>query len=740
MRFMIFAAGLCLAAPAITQERLPIPDVPFIQETHEAFPLSGSAENDLSSITVGPQGEIWVASQAGVHRLKAGTWSTPEGGRIGPCHSLWFDRDGVLWIGAWNGVYALRSGKIVRDGLADLPVGCVRGGREGIFAAGPFGIFRHTPRGWEAVKGEWHRNIRAVQPMPDGTLWIATASGLYVKDLKSAGPKCRRIGIPREILSSNVNALTLQPDGSLLVGSTGGIDVYRNGKRIYFYSSPQRIPYRHVRGISVDRSGRIWAATPIGVIRRNSADWSLRHSRRWLLSDDVRDVTVDSEGTAWAATSAGVSAIRPQRMTLQQKAEIYLQKLRDRHIRPPGLVGPAVLAVPGDLSKSFIEDDDNDGEHTSHYLAMESYRYAVTRDPQARENAKAAAHALMFLQDITGTSHFIARSVLPIDTPPRHEVDRTFTPQEISESNRTEPREKIIPQRWIVSKDGRWRWKRDTSSDEVDGHIFGYAAYWEMCADESEKRRVADYVDRIVGGIVDNGFVLKDIDGRATRWGNWSPESLNHDPTWVEEAAGNSVEMLSYLGVAYRMTGKQRYVEAAKLLIDKHGYAKNALRTVYQTPSERTHIEDELLSIVYPNALRYAVLPELKPIFQKSMQAWFPACRQDNIALYDFVYARYSGKSVPLKPAVDQLRDWPLDLIEWTVDNTRREDAPLDLTPGVDPGKLRRMLPRSEMGICMFDQEPYRAVIGRNGEREDKPTYWLLAYWMGRYYGFIGAP
>ena len=43
-------------------------------------------------------------------------------------------------------------------------------------------------------------------------------------------------------------------------------------------------------------------------------------------------------------------------------------------------------------------------------------RYAVTKAPDARENAKAAFHALLVLQQATGTSHFIARSVLPIGT------------------------------------------------------------------------------------------------------------------------------------------------------------------------------------------------------------------------------------------------------------------------------------------------------------------------------------
>src|SRR5438105_14470353 len=112
--------------------------------------------------------------------------------------------------------------------------------------------------------------------------------------------------------------------------------------------------------------------------------------------------------------------------------------------------------------------------------------------------------------------------MLPLSQPPRHETDRTFTPQEIAESHRTEPREKIIEKRWVPSADGKWLWKRDASSDEVDGHILGYAMYYDLAADDAEKNLVADQVDRIVGGIIDHGYLLRDIDCKVTQRGNWS--------------------------------------------------------------------------------------------------------------------------------------------------------------------------------------------------------------------------
>ncbi len=742
---LIVPLTLLFSKCSFAQPKAPIPDTPFFQEYHEAYPLSNAGENDVRAIALDTQERVWVATGAGVRYRENNRWQTPEGGdAIGPANALYQDGAGVLWVGAWNGLFKVTTERVTPADLTLKPISAICGRRtptgEILVAAGPDGIFIRNQGAWQPVHGAWHRAIHSVLLTADNRLWIGTASGLYLQGLDSEAGPTRRFGRPDVLLSSNINALQELPDGTLGIASTGGLDFYRGEKRVRSLSVPQGMPFRQAMHLARDVAGRLWVATKNGVVRYNGDSWTLRHSRRWLLSDDARDVAISRDGTTWVATAGGVDAIRRRKMTLGDKAAYYLKMLRERHIRPPGLVGPAVLVHPGDLSESFIEDDDNDGEHTGMYLAMESMRYAVTGAPDARENAKVAFHALEVLQQATGTSYFIARSVLPVGTAPRHEVDRTFTPQQIAESQRTDPREKIIEKRWVPSADGKWLWKRDASSDEVDGHMFGYALYFDLAADDEEKKRVAAQVDRIIGGIVDHGFVLQDIDGVATRWGHWNPESLIHDPTWNEESAGNAVEILEFLSVAYHMTKNPRYQEATRLLVEKYGYDKMAERTFFVTPSEHTHIEDELLTIVYPNAVTHALTPALKQVMQTSMRHWHTAIKDDHIPFYDFAYNRYSGDSVPLNPAVEQLRDWPLDHIEWTVDNRAREDVERDLTPGLDDLCVKHLLPRSEMGLCMFDQEPYKMVIGNNGEREDRPNDWLLAYWMGRYYGLISAP
>ena len=729
-----------------------VSDITFMQDYHEEFPIGGDAANDVRALAFDNHGWLWAATGAGVRTLAPGehSWVTPEGGGdVGSALSVCCDRSGTVWIGGWNGLYRSNDGKVAATSVTGSAIGAVHASpapgasRDEVFAAGPAGIWRSTQSGsFEKLKGAWQTVIRAVLPADARNLWVGTASGLYLQRIEPMSESSVRYSHPNVLMSSNINALLTLPDGEMAIGTTGGIDFYRGEKRVHSLSAKEGIPCRIIRSLAVDSQGRIWAATHIGVVRYDHGKWNLRHSKRWLMNDDARDVAIGPDGTAWVATAAGVDAIRQKPLTLQAKADYFLEQLRTRHLREPGLVGPAVLVTPGDLSKSFIEDDDNDGEHTGMYLAMESMRYAVTKDPTARDNAKVAFHALMALQRVTGTHHFIARSMIRVGGPvaPRHEVDRVYTPEQVSDSLRTDPRQKIIEKRWVLSADGKWYWKRDASSDEVDGHMFGYATYFDLAADEDEKRLVADEVDRLIGGIVDHGFLLTDIDGKGTEWGNWSPASLNGDPNWHEERAGNSVEIIGFLGVAYHMTANKRYMDTARELIDKHGYARNMLQTIFDTPSERTHIEDELLTIVYPGLLNHLILPTLKSVAETSMQNWHRSCERDGIPFYDFVYNRYSGKTVNLDRAVETLRDWPLSHIEWTVDSSMRDDVQRDLTPGLEDGFITKLLPRSDMGLCMWDQEPYKVSIGNGGQREDRQNDWLLAYWMGRYYGLVGAP
>lgn len=726
----------------------PIKDVPFDQEYHEPHPLNSDAERDVRAIAVEKSGRVWIATGAGPRFLNGQQWSAPAAGSDAatPAYSVFVDAKGQVWVGGWNGIYRADASTVAlagADGAAIVAFAgsAVKAGEaQQLYAAGPDGIWRQEGAEWKKSTGSWASTVRDIAVGPKGDFWVATMIGLDHEDPANAATEPEHYFQPDALLSSNVHSLAWGPDGRLWIGSTGGIDAYSGTRRVLSLSVKEGLPYHQVRGMKVDAEGRLWIATPRGVARYDNGHWAFRHSRRWLLSDDARDIAIGGDGTAWVATAGGVSAIRHRKMTLQDKADYYLKNTRARHVRAPGFVQKADLKAQGDLSTSWIPDTDNDGLFTADYVSAESFRYAVTGAADAQANARESFGALEFLQTITGTPHFIARAAVPKGVPPRSDTNRTYTGAEYADERVDDARWKKVEERWLPSADGQWLWKRDTSSDETTGHLMAYATYFDLAAGEQDRPRVAGLTARVVGGMIEHGFTFQDIDGQATRWGVWSPEKLNSDPSWRPERGINSVEILSYLNVAWQQTGDQRFFNASRELLDKNGYGTNVLRPRPTAPSEVTYIDDQLLALAYPSLLSYEADPNLRSIYQASMRNWHGVVRRDHSPLYDFVYARFSGDDLPLEGAADVLRDWPLDLVEWTVDNRGREDIEIDTRPGLEDVQTTRRLPPSEHGVIRWDDNPYSVVRGENGMREDEGVSWLLPYWMGRYYGFIEAP
>ncbi len=145
------------------------------------------------------------------------------------------------------------------------------------------------------------------------------------------------------------------------IGGLGGMSIYQDNHRTSALTPENGLPNVFVRSVTQGPGGRMWIGTENGLARFDGKEWSRRHSKRWLLSDDVRDVAFDAHGNAWIATAYGVSAIKHRRMTLMQKADYFDRICQARHVREPGLVEKGLLMTPGDASTWQPRNDDNDG-------------------------------------------------------------------------------------------------------------------------------------------------------------------------------------------------------------------------------------------------------------------------------------------------------------------------------------------------------------------------------------------
>ena len=734
---------ICLFTMGVTESiaDTPVKDVPFIQEYHEPYPIDPDGPgDDARSIAVDENGAVWAASKVGLHVLRDGKWSAVSGVTTGPVYDVWIDNSGALWAGAWDGLYRINGADVEKVSTIDTPISVIGPAAGGMVAMGPDGAWQFQKGVWSRMDDRWSRNVRAVAPGQGNDLWIGTGVGLY----HHCASGLRLYYREDELISGELTALAYAPDGRLWIGSLGGVDVYENGTRIAHFTGKEGLPHYDVRSLTFAPDGVLWIGTALGAARYDGRVWSLRHSRRWLLSDDVRDVAFGQDGTAWIATARGVSAIKRRWMTLEEKAEHYLDICLQRHTRPPGFVEKCRFPDPNDRSVFVPVDDDNDGQYTSMYLAMESLRYAVTKDAQAKANADRAYDALEYLQTVTETKGFVARTVIPSDWTRMGDPNEDTSMEEAVERRVRDPRNKIVRKRWRPSSDGKWLWKGDTSSDEITGHMYGYLYYYDHAADESRKERVRRLVRKIMDYIIDGGYTLLDIDGKHTRWGVWSPEKLIGDPDWRVESRINAFEILSYLKTVFHITGDQKYQNEYRRLIEEHGYAEIARRPKFYGLSERTHIDDELMALAAPGLLLYEEDPALRAIYMEGITWAYQTVKNDQNPFYNFSYGLIGGKHFQLDDSIAFLRDAPLDLIQWRMDNSRREDIQLVRKPMLEPLQTNRMLPPSERGVMRWDKNPWSAISGdvsnERGSYESCGVFWLLPYWMGRYYGFIQAP
>ena len=333
------------------------------------------------------------------------------------------------------------------------------------------------------------------------------------------------------LIMSLLGGVTIEPYGqweSTLVKSAARRSEKSVGRRLStreisaLVAAAPPIPFREVTVAVELRDGTIWAGSPRGLMRRGKkSGWRLFHSRRWLLDDDVLNLRVVGNNSVYVLTKQGINWIRRRNTTLSKKMDVVLANLRRRHVRM-GLIGAVDLAGPGQLQQGWKQhDDDNDGLWTSLYVAAESFRFASTGDEKARQQASRSLKALMFLESVTGTPGYVARSVVPAGT------------RSVRDPERCAPR------------DPAWRWKSDTSSDELCGHFFAYPVYYDLAATVAEKEEIRKVVARITDRILDHDFYYVDPDGHRTTWGIWNPKEINGDPKWVEEHGLNSLEILS---------------------------------------------------------------------------------------------------------------------------------------------------------------------------------------------------
>ncbi len=543
------------------------------------------------------------------------------------------------------------------------------------------------------------------------------------------------------VLSQSINCISIDALGHLWVGTDNGLNIY-DGKNYWFNGNDfYSVPTGSFNDMFFAADGKKYFATNTGLITLIEGKISYYSFGPWLAHPTVTKLAVSDGGSIAAVTPRGISLITHKEMTLEEKANHYDEMAVKYFTRNEGYQVDRILRKYGDLESGWLPNSDNDGLFTGLYCASQCFRYAVTGDKKAKENAKKAVDAMIILTEITGKSGFTARAT-------RHSFEENFLT-----GNREE---------WHVCEDNpEMEWLGETSSDEMTGHYFAYGIYYDLVADKKEKEKIAEVVRKITDHILENNFHLCDVDGVPTTWANWEPELLNNDDRWFYERGTNSLEILSFLKTTYHVTGDEKYNEVFNMLIKKHHYAMNCIQYKVED-GHVAHIDDQLDFInIYP-LLVYTDSEAQKEIFKMGLTHHWQYERVERSPFFNIVYGSTTNNYCDIENAAKSLSEMNLDLIRWPVFNSYRKDIVWDTEQeemGI-PAQLKYPVEYSSRVLVNYDGNQFvcdsgaeefvdintktvnRTVTlpgtGDNGTRAMMPYNYLLPYWMGRYHGLLG--
>ena len=504
----------------------------------------------------------------------------------------------------------------------------------------------------------------------------------------------------------------------LVVATAQGLGELR-GMSMRAIRGAEGLPYEDTTCLAMGFADDYWIGTTRGAVRAVGGEYHYFAGQRWLPNDAVNDIACGNN-VAVIATDGGLGIIRYEPYTLLKKAAYYERWLEAWGQKRMGFTHKLERSNAGDGWVREISD--NDAGFSTHYLAAQCFKYAVTGDLAAKAEAENYFTSLVWSERISSIEGYPARSIWAVG----------------ERGNQAQGGSGGYPAEWIPTKDGRWQWKSDTSSDETDAHVYATSIFHDLVADPRWKAIAEDHWGRIAKHIMTNGWVLRDLDGKPTRWGRWDPEYLQR-PQGFYARGLNGMEALSYMATALDLTKDPAFEDGLKQLMD-WGYPREILREKLAFPAGFVfHSDDRLAFYAYFAGLRHVRDPYLKALFRRSLERSWEIERIEGIPWFNFIYGALTGNDGDFDRAAAHLREWPLDCVAYEFRNSHRSDLTVPNGYRNVLGDTRAISPR-ERGPQRWTDSTLQLDGGSGGREVVDPSGWLDAYWMGRYFGFIKAP
>jgi hypothetical protein len=416
-----------------------------------------------------------------------------------------------------------------------------------------------------------------------------------------------------------------------------------------------------------------------------------------------------------------------------------------QHFRD-GLIRNVLLNEDGTL-KALIHVPST-GLWTAMYLASQSYRYAVTGEPQALENARAAAEGLHDLTKVTGVPGLYGRSY--------QRPDFVYTGNPAGASD------------WTASTAegyAGWWFNFAVSKDTMDGIMFGYATALQLLTDPTVVELVSGDVEAFIDHLISNGLQIIDYDGVVTEHGRMYYSAMDDFPgfnamlvsSWIRTAL-TALDRPDFEHFYYDCLMRKGDTSDCPAIdpFDLGSYM-SAIETTLATYMQSCQTSYDHIDMVF-----HAIDPLFKretdadlkqrleavldnEVWQSSNPKADPPVHRSTHALYIFIYGALKeiqpGNAVfdaAIADAVCTMFRLPQDRSSRHVAAGQQETACLNRQG--DPNAAEVIpIEQRHFDNYLWRLDPYE--IPREHPVTPglvySPEDYLLAYWMGRYYGFL---
>ncbi|HEV2720598.1 MAG TPA: two-component regulator propeller domain-containing protein, partial [Thermoanaerobaculia bacterium] len=267
------------------------------------------------AIAAADDGTIWVGTAAGkvirVINGRAEPFSLPL--PRSPVTAL-VTAGGTTWIGTGRGLVRVGRGPIqtwtAADGLSSESVLSLLPDGDAVYAGTAAGLNRIDGGKVTRIEGLPADQVTALRRDRDGNLWIGTYSNGLVR--MSGDGRLSRYGIADGALNPTVRAIFEDDEGSLWIGSNGGVEQLRVGAFIT-WSKRDGLADAVARVIFEDRGGELWVGTANGLSRWERGEWKPVDDARLAR---ILSIAQTSDGALWFGTTNGVYRVLGGKTTL----------------------------------------------------------------------------------------------------------------------------------------------------------------------------------------------------------------------------------------------------------------------------------------------------------------------------------------------------------------------------------------------------------------------------------------